>query len=266
LRLAMPVTAGTFIVGWLAIAGVPPFAGFWSKDEVLLYAAAKHPALYAVGLVAALLTAFYMTRQVYLVFFGEARWSDDAAEHGAHGSVAPHESPATMLVPLVVLAGLSIVGGGIQLPFTKGLHFLERWLKPVVEGSEASISGTWAYENKWALLGVAVLVAAIGLVAALAVYARRMVSPVEPRVLEEAWYYDRAIARVVGGPGRAAFEGVARFDSGVVDGAVEGTSTVVRAAAGVLRRAQTGFVRSYAAIVGLGVVAVLIALLLRGLT
>jgi NADH-quinone oxidoreductase subunit L len=266
LRLAMPVTAGTFIVGWLAIAGVPPFAGFWSKDEVLLYAAAKHPALYAVGLVAALLTAFYMTRQVYLVFFGEARWSDDAAEHGAHGSVSPHESPATMLVPLVVLAGLSIVGGGMQLPFTKDLHFLERWLKPVVEGSEASISGTWAYENKWALLGVAVLVAAVGLVAALAVYARRIMSPVEPRVFEEAWYYDRAIARVVGGPGRAAFEGVARFDSGVVDGAVEGTSTAVRAAAGVLRRAQTGFVRSYAAIVGLGVVAVLIALLLRGLT
>lgn len=266
LRIAMPVTAGTFIVGWLAIAGVPPFAGFWSKDEVLLYAAAKHPALYAVGLVAALLTAFYMTRQVYLVFFGEARWSDGAAEHGAHGSVSPHESPAAMLVPLVVLAGLSIVGGGMQLPFTKDLHFLERWLKPVVKGSEASISGTWAYENKWLLLGVAVVVAAAGLAAAWAVYARRIVRPVEPRVLEQAWHYDRAIAHVVGGPGRAAFDGIARFDAVVVDGAVEGTSRVARAIAGLLRRAQTGFVRSYAAIVVLGVVAVLVALLLRGVT
>ena len=67
----MPITAVTFIVGWLAIAGVPPFAGFWSKDEILLFAYDKSPALWAVGLVTALLTAFYMSRQVFMVFFGE---------------------------------------------------------------------------------------------------------------------------------------------------------------------------------------------------
>ena len=99
LRAAMPVTAGTFIVGWLAIAGVPPFAGFWSKDEILLYVHAKSPVLWAVGLVTALLTAYYMTRQVVLVFFGEPRWTSRADDHGAHGDAAPHESPASMLAP-----------------------------------------------------------------------------------------------------------------------------------------------------------------------
>ena len=116
LRKLMPITAVTFIIGWLAIAGVPPFAGFWSKDEILLYALVESPALYVVGLVTALLTAYYMTRQVIMVFFGEAHWKDHAEEHGAHGEIKPHESPWIMLFPLVVLAGLSIVGGVIQLP------------------------------------------------------------------------------------------------------------------------------------------------------
>jgi NADH-quinone oxidoreductase subunit L len=95
LRKLMPITAITFIIGWLAIAGVPPFAGFWSKDEILLFAYDKSPVLYVVGLVTALLTAYYMTRQVIMVFFGEARWHDAHEEHGAHGefSVSPHESP-----------------------------------------------------------------------------------------------------------------------------------------------------------------------------
>ena len=136
LRKFLPITAATFIVGWLAIAGVPPFAGFWSKDEILLFALAKSPALYIVGLVTALLTAYYMTRQVVMVFFGKARWEDHAADHGAHGDFKPHESPAVMLIPLVVLAGLSIVGGIIQLPGVTWLpdsitHRLEHWLEPV---------------------------------------------------------------------------------------------------------------------------------------
>jgi NADH-quinone oxidoreductase subunit L len=153
LRVAMPVTAFTFIIGWLAIAGVPPFAGFWSKDEILLYVYADNRLLYAVGVVTALLTAYYMTRQVIMVFFGEARWQDASAEHGAHGDFRPHESPKVMLVPLIVLAVLSIVGGAMQLPFSKNLHFLEHWLEPVIEGAERDIKGTWAYDNKYLLLG-----------------------------------------------------------------------------------------------------------------
>ncbi|MEY4161923.1 MAG: NADH-quinone oxidoreductase subunit, partial [Actinomycetota bacterium] len=265
LRKVMPVTAFTFIIGWLAIAGVPPFAGFWSKDEILLYAFANNRALYLVGVVTALLTAYYMTRQVIMVFFGEARWHDHAEEHGAHGdSHAPHESPWTMTLPLVVLAGLSIVGGAMQLPFTKGTHFLEHWLEPVVHGAEADIKKTWAYDNKWLLLGLAVVIAAAGIAASVAVYAKGKARPVEPRILADGWRYDAAISGVVGGPGRAAFQAVADVDARIVDGAVNGVGIEVRALSGLLRRVQNGFVRSYAAIISIAVVAMLAWFLLRG--
>ncbi len=111
--------------GWPSPA-CPPFAGFWSKDEILAYAFDKSPALWAVGLVTALLTAFYMSRQVFLIFFGEARWNDRAVAEDDRASEAaaqrrshPHESPWTMTVPLVVLSAFAVVGGLINLPFSK---------------------------------------------------------------------------------------------------------------------------------------------------
>jgi len=264
LRVAMPVTAFTFIIGWLAIAGVPPFAGFWSKDEILLYVYADNRFLYAVGMLTALLTAYYMTRQVFMVFFGQARWHDASADHGAHGDFKPHESPRVMLIPLVVLAVLSVVGGGMQLPFSKNLHFLEHWLEPVIEESERKISSTWAYENKYVLLGVAVIVALAGIALSLAVYAKRRLPAVEPRVLENAWYYDATVARLVGGPGKSAFDGITRFDARVVDGAVNGAGAVARHLGGLLRRSQTGFVRAYAALIAVGAVALLAWFVWRG--
>ena len=264
LRAAMPVTAFTFIIGWLAIAGVPPFAGFWSKDEILLYVYADNRLLYAVGMVTALLTAYYMTRQVILVFFGKARWHDASSEHGAHGDFTPHESPRVMLVPLVVLAALSVVGGFMQLPFSKDLHFLEHWLAPVVEESERSIKGTWAYDNKYVLLGVAVIVAVAGIILSVAVYAKRRLPAVEPKVLENAWFYDASVAKVVGGPGAAAFRRVAAFDARIVDGAVNGAGALARGLGGIVRRAQTGFVRAYAALIAFGAIALLAWFVWRG--
>ena len=264
LRKLMPVTAITFIIGWLAIAGVPPFAGFWSKDEILLYVYANNRGLYVVGLITALLTAYYMTRQVIMVFYGEAKWKDHAHDHGAHGDFEPHESPKIMLFPLIVLAGLSVVGGAMQLPFSKKLHFLEHWLAPVVEESEANISKTWAYENKYVLLVIAILIAATGIAAAFAVYGKKKVKAVEPRVLEQAWFYDAGAAKLVGGPGRAAFNAVAWADSRIVDGAVNGTATLVRNVAGQVRKSQNGFTRVYAALMAVGAVALLAWFLFRG--
>jgi NADH-quinone oxidoreductase subunit L len=264
LRKLMPVTAITFIIGWLAIAGVPPFAGFWSKDEILLYVYANNRGLYVVGLLTALLTAYYMTRQVIMVFYGEAKWKDHAHDHGAHGDFEPHESPKIMLFPLVVLAVLSVVGGAMQLPFSKKLHFLEHWLAPVVEESEASISKTWAYENKYVLLAVAVIIAVTGIAAAFAVYGKKKVKAVEPRVLEQAWFYDAGAAKLVGGPGRATFNAVAWADSRIVDGAVNGTATLVRNVAGQVRKSQNGFTRVYAALMAVGAVALLAWFLFRG--
>lgn len=264
LRKLMPVTAITFIIGWLAIAGVPPFAGFWSKDEILLYVYANNRGLYVIGLITALLTAYYMTRQVIMVFYGEAKWKDHAHDHGAHGDFEPHESPKIMLFPLVVLSVLSVIGGAMQLPFTKKLHFLEHWLAPVVEESEADIHKTWAFENKYVLLVVAILIAATGIAAAFAVYGKKKVKAVEPRVLEQAWFYDAGAAKLVGGPGRAAFNAVAWADSHVVDGAVNGTATLVQRIASQVRKSQSGFTRVYAALMAVGAVALLAWFLFRG--
>ena len=292
LRKVMPVTAITFIIGWLAIAGVPPFAGFWSKDEILLFAYDKSPVLYVVGLVTAILTAFYMTRQVIMVFYGKARWHDAHAEHGAHGDViggdeqsadehaaahaddahaddshgehTPHESPWIMLFPLVVLAGLSIVGGFIQLPFSKSLHRLEHWLEPVVEEGEHHLSAA-ADDLKYVLMAVAVAAGLAGITAAVMVYAKHKVKPIEPKILADGWKYDAAVSAFMGGPGRAAFDAVAWTDAHVVDGAVNGAGALVKGAASGARKVQSGNVRTYAAGVGVGVVLLLVwFVLLRG--
>ena len=264
LRKVMPITGFTFIIGWLAIAGVPPFAGFWSKDEILLYAFANNRALWAIGVITALLTAYYMTRQVIMVFYGKAHWEDHSEEHGAHGDHTPHESPWTMVTPLVVLAGLSIAGGVLQLPFTKDTKFLEHWLEPIIHHSERDISKTWAYDNKWLLLVFAIVIAVTGIAASIAVYSKGKFKKIEPAILADAWKYDSTVSALVGGPGRQVFQGIAAFDAHVVDGAVVGVGAEVRTISGLLRKAQNGLVRSYAAIISLGVVAMLAWFLLRG--
>ena len=292
LRRFMPVTAATFIVGWLAISGVPPFSGFFSKDEILLYTwgsgGTSAKVMWALGLVTALLTAFYMSRQVFLVFFGRPRWDDEHAlaptgggslAAGATGDdpetagtapgeeaaaatdtvrdehAAPHESPGLMTVPLVVLAVLAAVGEVLNLPFTPDLHVLQHWLEPVVGANELHIDVTTG--TKVALAVAAIAASLVGIGAAGLVYLRRTVRAVEPRVLAHAWYYDESITRFVGGPGTKTFEAVAWFDSHVVDGAVNGVATLVRSSGRRLRTVQTGFVRSYALGISAGVVVVL---------
>ncbi len=277
LRKFMPITAVTFIIGWLAIAGVPPFAGFWSKDEILLFTLAESVPLYVIGIVTAVFTAFYMTRQVIMVFFGEAKWTshanaeeapeavegeEPAETHGAHGELTPHESPPIMWIPLVVLAALALLEGLINLPDLFGIpgdaqHRLEEWLHPVIEFGEAEIEGTFAYDNTYLLVAIAVVGALAGLVVAWLMYSRRRIRVVEPVVLAHGWYYDEAITDFVGGPGTTAFEATATFDEKVVDGAVNGVATAVGATADELRKGQTGYVRQYAGLIGVGAVVAL---------
>jgi len=262
LRKLMPITAGTFIIGWLAIAGVPPFAGFWSKDDILLAAWDKSPILWIVGLLTALLTAYYMTRQVIMVFFGKARWHDAHEEHGAHGDVVeaadahgahePHESPWMMIFPLVVLAGLSIAGGALNLPFSKSTEKLTSWL----EGADVVVHESDTAKLPYAL--VAIAIGLIGIAAAYFVYAKHKVKAVEPKILENAWGYDRAVSNFMGGPGRRAFDGVAWADANIVDGAVNGTGELIRGTAGQVRKLQSGNVRNYAALIAGGVVLLLV--------
>ena len=264
LRKVMPITAATFIVGWLAIAGVPPFSGFWSKDEILLYAWNNSPALWAVGLVTALLTAYYMSRQVFLVFFGDPRWNEAheseqhaedtetetsaaEAEHlpAAHEPMHPHESPWTMWVPLGVLAVLAAVGGALNLPFTDDTKIFEHWLHPVVELGEAYLDV--ATGTKVALALVAIVASLAGIVLAALVYLQKRFKAVEPEILLRAWRVDETISAAVGGPGRAAAAFTADVvDEKGIDGAVNGVGTLVREGGERLRAVQTGYVRSYA--------------------
>jgi NADH-quinone oxidoreductase subunit L len=274
LRKFMPLTAATFMVGWLAIAGVPPFAGFWSKDDILLFAwgsgAAGGKALWAIGLVTALLTGYYMSRQVFMVFFGEPRWRtepapqpasvgaaanelDLEADEPAHGE--PHESPWIMTAPLIALSVLSIVGGVINLPFSDRVDFLEDFLHPVLGVNEAEIAVSTG--AKVALAVIAVGAGLVGLAIAAAVYLRHRVRAIEPEVLAHAWYYDEEVTAFMGGPGRKSFDATAWFDAHIIDGAVNGVAAVVRDLGRRLRPVQSGFLRSYALGVTIGVVVVL---------
>jgi NADH-quinone oxidoreductase subunit L len=257
LRKWMPITAGTFIVGWLSIAGVPPFSGFWSKDEILINAWDKSPVLYAVGAVTALLTAYYMSRQVFLVFFGKPRWQEDvSAEHGAAGDYRPHESPWTMALPLVALAGLSAVGGALNLPINRSTEFLTKWLEPVFGHNLHEVTATTG--TKWVLFAVTLVLVLIGIAFARAAYlAHRIREDVlEPSVLRHAWYVDSFVSAFVDGPGRLVAAWTAYvFDLKIIDGAVNGVATLVRDSGDRLRHLQTGFVRNYALAVAAGAVA-----------
>ena len=254
LRVAMPVTAITFIAGWLAIAGVPPLSGFWSKDEILAYAFDSSPALWVVGLVTAVLTAFYMSRLVFMTFYGEARYDDE--RH-------PHEPSTLMTVPLVVLAAAAVVAGVMNLPFSSDLHFLGTWLEPSLFGNEAHLGIGGGLQ--WLLALAAVAGGVVGIAGAAAIYLRHRIPAglVEWPASARAFYVDEAVTRFVGGPGRRAFELVAAFDVKVVDGAVDGVGRSVRAGGTALRRVQSGFVRFYALLTAAGAVALLVWFLTR---
>jgi len=256
LRALMPITAFTFIMGWLAIAGVPPFSGFWSKDEILLAAWEQSdigPILWAVGLVTALLTAYYMSRQVFLVFFGEKRWDDD---------VHPHESSWTMTLPLVVLAGASFVGGAINLPLVKDWLVLEHFLEPIFAHPHHFESGT---ATKVTLAVIAVLSGLIGIGFAVMVWLKGRVKStgLEPEFLENAMYVDATYARVVGGVGTSAFQLAADADKRFVDGAVNGVGLLTRKVGELIRPAQSGYLRNYAVGIAVGGLAMIVWFVLR---
>ncbi|MDQ6910704.1 MAG: NADH-quinone oxidoreductase subunit L, partial [Actinomycetota bacterium] len=257
LRKWMPITASTFIFGWLAISGVFPFAGFWSKDDILANAFDKSIALWAIGLITAFLTAYYMGRQVFLVFFGKERWNDAAEAHGAHGDMKPHESPWTMWVPLVVLAVGATFGGLLNLPF-HGWEFVDTWLEPVL-GDRLRVL-TIGGDTELALAVTAGALGLVGIGIAYLVYLGHKVREevMEPLVLRRAWYVDPLYASIVEKPGRVLAD-VSAFvvDKRIIDGAVNGVAGAVRFGGSRLRAVQTGYVRNYALAVAAGAVLLL---------
>ena len=277
LRKYMPVTSVTFLIGWLAISGIPPFAGFWSKDDILDAAWHMNKGLWAVGAFTAGLTAYYMSRQVRLVFFGQARWKENAVSAGGHGSVGsvpaadpgdhgadagghghgdPHESPWVMRLPLVVLAFLAVVGGIINLPY-KPFNGLERWLGPIFPSSIVPPIHVDT-STKVILAVIVTALCVLGLVAGLAAWGTAEHPALEPAVLRHGWYLDEALAATVSGPIEGGAE-VLAFDVDVkgVDGVVNGVAALSTGSGQLLRKLQTGYVRNYALGIGAGTVIVL---------
>ena len=249
LRKVMPVTFLTFAMGYLAIIGFPLFSGFWSKDKIIETALVESPVAGAAALIGAGVTGFYMTRLMLMTFFGEKRWKD-----GVH----PHESPSVMTVPLMVLAALSVLGGVLYLG-----HWIVDWLAPVV--GEIPEHELPVPAIVYSIITVAVV--AVGVGVAWMTVGKRPVPTTPPtdvsfvtRAARADIYGDTINDTLVVRPGAALPRGLVSPDRSVVDGLFTGTATVLAGIGQGLRRAQNGFVRSYALSLLGGVILVLAAL------
>jgi NADH-quinone oxidoreductase subunit L len=257
LRKYMPITFATMAIGWLAISGLFPLSGFWSKDEILAAAFAKggfFTILWVIGVVTAMITAFYMTRLIILTFFGDKRWDE-----GAH----PHESPFTMTIPLIILAVFSAVAGLWNTPVRLGLeHFLEPTFGSIHQVHPAGGLTVWAL----ALISLAVVV--IGILIAYNRYGRGELPSEEGgywAAALNAYGIDEFYGRIIVAPGKAIATWTAMvFDTKVVDGFVNGLAVGVQAFGSSMRVLQTGWVRSYGAAIVAGSLGVILWLLLQG--
>lgn len=235
LQKMLPVTFLTFAMGYLAIIGVPPFAGFWSKDKIIETALVENPVVGICALLGAGITGFYMTRMMLMTFFTDKRW-----EQGVH----PHESPKVMTIPLIVLAALSVLGGLMLAG-----NWIVDWLSPVVGHAEHHEPPLPVIVIT--LITVAVVAAGVAL-AWLLVGKREVprVAPTEVSIATKAaradLYGDAINEGLVVNPGRAAVSSLTTGDRTLVDGLFMGGTTVLAGTGELLRRLQNGYVRSYA--------------------
>jgi NADH-quinone oxidoreductase subunit L len=248
LRTPMKITFVTFAFGYLAILGIPPWAGFFSKDKIIEAAFADNTIVGLCALLGAGITAFYMTRVMLMTFFGEKRW-----EEGVH----PHESPKIMTWPLIILAALSLVGGVLYFAG----HWIVNWLEPVVGHEEAE-----GPIGVVAMTLITLAVVAVGLAIAVVMYRRPIprVAPAGSPVTKAAradLYGDAFNEAVFMRPGQYLTRTLVWFDNRVVDGLVNGLAALCGGMSGRLRRFQTGFVRSYALSMVFGAAFVVVALL-----
>ncbi|MFQ5529565.1 MAG: proton-conducting transporter membrane subunit, partial [Gemmatimonadota bacterium] len=275
LRRSMPITWITMWIGTVAIAGVFPFAGFFSKDEIIWASGAYgYGILWGVALVAALLTAGYMTRLMVLTFHGQNRTGAEAAPH-------VHEVPAVMWVPLVILAVLSVAGGWIQvpdaLPALPGVHVLHDWLEPVFHPASAIMDARGVHlghespagggEALWA--GVSTVLAVVVILLTFrALVERRVESAAAPAppglagILYNKWYVDELYDRVIVRPMLALWRGCWRIvDVGLIDGTLNSVAGGVRMLGWFGSLFQTGRVATYLFFFVTGVLVILGTLL-----
>ncbi len=267
LRQYMPWTFATMAIATLAIAGIPPLAGFWSKDEILWKAFNVSAAYWLIGVITAFITSFYMFRLMYLTFGGEYRGETAPEAHGrvdnghGHGHGAPHESPWVMLAPLVILAALSLVGGFVGYG-NRFEHFLAPAFAGTTEVAQEAAPAAAESTLEHMLMGVSISVAALGWLLAYLLYSRMPMLPARIaeslgglyRAVANKYYVDELYAilfvkPVVDGSTMILWRGV---DQGVIDATVNNSADSARHVSDNLRHMQSGNLRSYAGWVAAG--------------
>ena len=255
LRKKMPVTFWVYLIGALALSGIAPLAGFFSKDEILASAWHSQPVIFIVLACAAFLTAFYMGRQLVMVFFGSPR--SEAAEKAS-------ESKLVVTIPLIILAGLSVLGGALNLP---GVHTLESWLGHTLgEGEPAHFV--------WLVAGISLVLALLGLGLGWLIYSKKSEKPfVDPLKkslgplftgMENKWWVDELYATVILNPYKAFAQFMAEpVDLGLIDRIGGGLAAGTRALAEGIRKLENGYIRTYGLLMLLGLAAIMTWLFLR---
>ena len=240
LKSKLPITHITFLIGCIAIAGVPPFSGFFSKDEILAAAYAKNPIYWFLGLIGAAMTAFYMFRLYATTFLGQFRGTEAQASH-------LHESPVSMTIPLIILAVLSAVGGAMGVPeILGGHHWLGQHLSSIIGAEEAL---HLSHTTEWILMGSSVSIAVLALLIAIGKYSKQ--ADGEPQTalgkfLYNKWlvdeFYEKAIVQPLN-----RFAGFLKevVEKNVIDGFVNGTGKIVQYGARQTRLIQSGQVGYY---------------------
>jgi len=262
LKSKLPITFMTMLIGTIAIAGIPPFAGFFSKDEILAHAFAQSPTLYILGVIGAMFTSFYMFRLIFLTFYGKFRGTHDQEHH-------LHESPPSMTIPLIVLAILSVIGGFLNVPESLGGgHWLANYLAPVFKDSAAiSPVADLKGSTEVILMIVSVVSALLALIYAYIKYYKNAEVPVpdteERSFLVNLSYHKFYIDEIYDAIIRKPLDAMSRFGYNVIDkmgidGLVNGIADSPVEASKGLRLLQTGNVGFYIFMMVIGIIAVLV--------
>lgn len=249
----LKITFITFLIGCIAIAGIPPFSGFFSKDAILLSVFEKNHVLYGIALFGALLTAFYMFRLLFITFSGSFRGTKEQKHH-------LHESPAAMTIPLIALAILSIIGGFVGIPevFMKGGGRLNEFLSPVIaQHGEQLVS----HSTEYLLMGLSTILAILAIVVAWFRFRNYQRSETKGfgKILENKWYVDELYDRIIVNPAQK-FAGFLNnlFERYVVDGMVNGIGKLILYGSRQIRLLQSGLVGSYVLLMVLSILLLLL--------
>lgn len=254
LKKYMSVTNLTFLLGCITIAGMPPFSGFFSKDEILAHAFEDNPVLWIVGVIGAMLTAFYMFRLYAMTFLGKFRGTHEQQHH-------LHESPWQITFPLIVLAILTVVGGWVGIPeiFVHGGHKLEAFLEPVFAQSNAiTLKHELSHNTEFLIMGISVGLSLIALLFGLKKYSNYTKEQDSPatgfgKLLENKWYVDELYEKIITKPLRSLsvfFNDI--IEKKGIDGLVNGTGRFVNYGSRQLRWLQSGQVGAYVLLMVIG--------------